>query len=67
MKCFRAKRILFWTRPVQAAAEPLPDDPDNSQEDEIQVTQVPGGSKVSSWSSSVVDGDRNYGALVPVS
>ncbi|KAF8496689.1 hypothetical protein F5888DRAFT_1701790 [Russula emetica] len=39
---FRAKRILFWTRPLQAAAEPLPDDPDNRSDDEIQVTEVPG-------------------------
>ncbi|KAH9953160.1 hypothetical protein BC827DRAFT_171613 [Russula dissimulans] len=37
---FRAKRVLFWTRPIRAAAEPLPDDPDNEPEDEIQVTRV---------------------------
>jgi len=39
---FRAKRILFRIRPIRAAAEPLPDDPDNlkDQEDEIQVTRV---------------------------
>jgi hypothetical protein len=46
MKCFRAKRILFWTRHLHAAAEPLPDDPDNSLEDEIQVNQVLDDSKV---------------------
>ena len=48
MKCLRAKRILFWTRQLQAAAEPLPDDPDNTQEDEMQVTQAPNPLKVSS-------------------
>ena len=46
IKCFRAKRILFWTRHLWAAAEPLPDDPDNSQDGEIQVTQVPDVSEV---------------------
>jgi hypothetical protein len=46
MKCFRAKRFLFWTRHLHAAAEPLPGDPDNGQEDEIQVTQVSDDSKV---------------------
>ncbi|KAH9997547.1 hypothetical protein BJV77DRAFT_1065167 [Russula vinacea] len=40
IKCFRAKRILFWTRHLRATAEPLPDDSDSSQENEIQVTQV---------------------------
>jgi hypothetical protein len=45
MKCLRAKRILFWTRQLRAAAEPLPD---NSQEDEMQVTQAPNLLKVSS-------------------
>ncbi len=44
---FRAKRILFWTRPVKAAAEPLPDDPDNRRDDEIQVSEVPGVLNVS--------------------
>ncbi|KAI0249449.1 hypothetical protein BJV78DRAFT_695952 [Lactifluus subvellereus] len=38
---FRAKRILFYTALLKAAAEPLPDDPDNRREDEIQVTRVP--------------------------
>ena len=46
VKCFRAKRILFWTRHLRAAAEPLPDDPDNGQDGEIQVTQVPNVSNV---------------------
>ena len=32
---------------MRAAAEPLPDDPDNRREDEIQVTRIPGGSSVS--------------------
>ena len=32
---------------MQAAAEPLPDDPDNRREGEIQVTRIPNGSKVS--------------------
>ena len=43
---FRAKRVLFWTKPMRAAAEPLPDDPDNRRDDEIQVTRVPDGPKV---------------------
>jgi hypothetical protein len=33
---FRAKRVLFWTKPMRAAAEPRPDDPDNRRDDEIQ-------------------------------
>jgi len=37
---FRAKRVLFRVRPIRAAAEPLPDDPDKDREDEIQVTRV---------------------------
>ena len=45
---FRAKRVLFWTRPIRAGAEPLPDDPDNRRDDEIQVTRVPGAPKVGS-------------------
>jgi len=32
---------------MRAAAEPLPDDPDDRQEDEIEVTRIPGSSKVS--------------------
>lgn len=43
---FRAKRVLFWTKPMRAAAEPRPDDPDNRRDDEIQVTRVPDGPKV---------------------
>jgi len=34
---------------MRAAAEPLPDDPDNRRDDEIQVTRVPDGSKVSEF------------------
>ena len=30
---------------MQAAAEPLPDDPDNRRDDEIEVTQIPDGFK----------------------
>jgi hypothetical protein len=37
---FRAKRVFLWTR-LKGAADPLPDDPDNRREDEIQVTRVP--------------------------
>jgi hypothetical protein len=33
---------------MRAAAEPLPDDPDNRDEDEIQVTRVPDASSVGS-------------------
>jgi hypothetical protein len=43
---FRAKRRLFWTVPIRAQAEPLPDDPDNKREDDIQVTRVPNAPKV---------------------
>ncbi|KAI0285674.1 hypothetical protein BC826DRAFT_112948 [Russula brevipes] len=49
IKGFRAKRAWFRTRPIRAAAEPLPDDPDNRDEDEIQVTSVPYAPKVSSF------------------
>jgi len=31
---------MFWTKPIRAAAEPLPDDPDDNREDDIQVTRV---------------------------
>ena len=31
---------------MRAAAEPLPDDTDDSPEDEIQVIRIPDGSKV---------------------
>ena len=48
IKCFRAKRILFWTRRLRATAEPFSDDPDNSEDDEIQVAQVAEASKVGS-------------------
>jgi hypothetical protein len=39
---------LFWTRRLRAAAEPFSDDPDNSEDDEIQVAQVAEASKVGS-------------------
>ncbi|KAI0280746.1 fungal-specific transcription factor domain-containing protein [Russula aff. rugulosa BPL654] len=42
---FRAKRVLFWTKPMRAAAEPRPDDPDDHRDDEIQVTRVADGPK----------------------
>jgi hypothetical protein len=35
---------------MRAAAEPLPDDPDDRREDEIRVTRIPGSSKVSIYS-----------------
>ena len=44
---FRAKRVFFWTKPIRAGAEPLPDDPNNRRDDEIQVTRIPGVLKVS--------------------
>jgi hypothetical protein len=46
LRGFRAKRILFWTRRIRAAAGPRPDDPDNHREDEIEVSRVPGAEKV---------------------
>ena len=42
IKGFRAKRGLLWLKRIRAAAGPLPDDPDNNPEDEIQVA---GGSE----------------------
>jgi len=45
IKGFRAKRGFPWFK-LRAAAEPLPDDPDDSHEDEIQVTGVPDASEV---------------------
>ncbi|KAI0285688.1 hypothetical protein BC826DRAFT_113392 [Russula brevipes] len=48
IKGFRAKRAWFRTKLIRAAAEPLPDDPDNRDEDDIQVTSVPYAPKVSS-------------------
>lgn len=66
MKCFRAKRILFWTKHVRAGAETLPDDPENSQEDEIQVARVPGVSEVGSL-PGVMRWRREHNVLVPVS
>jgi hypothetical protein len=43
---FQATRRFFRIVPMRATAEPLPDDPDNSQEDEIQVIQVPDAPEV---------------------
>jgi len=42
---FRAKRVFFWTRSIRAAAEPRPDDPDNTHEDEIQISGIPDAPK----------------------
>ncbi|KAF8474351.1 hypothetical protein DFH94DRAFT_695423 [Russula ochroleuca] len=41
---FRAKRVLFWTRPMRAAAEPDSDDsddPETRRNSEIQANRVP--------------------------
>ncbi|KAF8474356.1 hypothetical protein DFH94DRAFT_761713 [Russula ochroleuca] len=46
IKGFRAKRTFFRIRHLRAAAGPRPDDPDNRRDDDIQVTRVPGASKV---------------------
>jgi hypothetical protein len=46
IKGFRAKRSFFWIKRMRAGAEPLPDDPENRRDDDIQVTRVPGASKV---------------------
>jgi len=46
MKGYRAKRIMFWTKPIRAATEPLLDDPDDNPEDEIQVIRVQDAPKV---------------------
>jgi hypothetical protein len=43
---FRAKRGFPWLKRIRAAAEPLPDDPENSHEDEIEVTGVPDDQEV---------------------
>ena len=44
----RTKRRFFTkpTMPIQTTTEPLPDDPDNRREDEIQVTRIPDAQKV---------------------
>jgi hypothetical protein len=49
---------------MRAAAEPLPDDPDDRREDEIKVTRIPDSSNVSIYS---VHGERKLDPLVPVS
>jgi len=46
IKGFRAKRGFPWLKRIRAAAGPRPDDPENSPEDEIQVTGVPGDPEV---------------------
>ena len=45
---FRAKRVLFWTKPFRAASEPSLDDPDDDQDEQddnrtedVKVNQVP--------------------------
>jgi hypothetical protein len=48
IKGFRAKRRLFWTVPIRAAAEPISDDPDKGTYSGIQVTRVPDAPKVGS-------------------
>ena len=51
---------------MRAATEPLPDDPGDHLDDEIQVTRIPDSPKVSIypvWG----DGERKLDALVPVS
>jgi hypothetical protein len=45
----RTKRRFFRTKPtmpIQTTIEPLPDDPDNRREDEIQVTRIPDAQEV---------------------
>jgi hypothetical protein len=60
-----SKAHFFWTRPLRAAAEPRPDDPDNRRDDEIQVIRVPGVPKVGSPPMRVTEEDDDD--LVPVS
>ena len=49
---------------MRAAAEPLPDNPDNRREDEIQVTRVPGAPKVGSPSLPVASRRGRHDALI---
>jgi len=45
----RTKRRFFRTKPtmpIQTTTEPLPDDPDNRREGEIQVTRIPDAQNV---------------------
>jgi hypothetical protein len=51
---------------MRGAADPLPDDPDDRREDEIQVTRIPDSSKVSIILYDVM-GERKLDALIPVS
>ena len=53
---FRTKRGFPWFRRIRAAAEPLPDDPDDSGEDEMQVTGVPDAPEVGHFLSSDEEG-----------
>ena len=50
---------------MRAAAEPLPDDPDDHREDETQVTRIPDGPTVSTY-PVCGDWERELDALVPV-
>lgn len=60
---FRAKRVFLWTR-LKGAAGPLPDDPDNRREDEIQVTRVPDVPSVRDFSCYEVQ-EHDVPLLVP--
>ena len=51
---------------MRAAAEPLPDDPDDHRDDEIEVTRIPDSSKVRIYYVRD-DGKRKFDALEPVS
>jgi hypothetical protein len=59
---FRAKRLFFYTS-LRAAAEPLPDDPDNHREDEIQVIRVPDAPSVRGM-SEIIWGGHDVSLLV---
>ena len=49
--------VLFQTEAIRAAVKPLPDDPDNHREDEIQVIRVPCVPDVGNLSMRL-DGER---------
>ena len=51
---------------MRAAAEPLPDEPDDRREDETQVTRIPDSPKVK-YLSCLMRWDKKLDALVPVS
>ncbi len=40
---------------MRAAAEPLPDDPDNRRDNEIQVTRIPDGPNVGNFSCEMME------------